>query len=528
MSRRIIINSTPAETRVAIQEDGRLTDFFVERAERDRVLGSIIVGRVVKIAHSMQAAFIDIGLESDGFLPLSDVRGNLIAARNKDSQSTPQTGKGRRNHPIKPGDLLPVQVVKEPIAHKGARLTGQLSLPGRYMVYLNDDKTAGVSRRITSVQERRRLRTIANDLRAGGGIIIRTVAEDHSLEDITADLNELQSTWEKIVVKLMKSKHGTQVHRDLGMVSGIMRDLFTRDISRVFCDNRRLFREIQSYIGEVQPRLRDKVEYYKKKEPIFDSLGIESEIEKCFERKVWIKGGGYLIIELTEAMISIDVNSGRYARKKSIEETAVKVNLAAAKEICLQLRLRDIGGLVVIDFIDMRKSENRRQVQDLMRNELKNDRAQTDVAPISMFGLMEMTRERVRPALLHTLNLPCKRCGGSGLVPSKETMISELERWIRRFRADTKERRLQIHVEASIHEYLSDGLRSRIREIMWRNFIHVKLISDDRLDDTEFRCWSPKQAKEVTAEYLGGIGAIRMLKMADDQESLQVNEEVDD
>jgi len=525
VSQKIVINSSPTETRVAIVEDERLAELFVERGQRDRTLGSIYVGRVVKLAPSMQAAFVDLGLDSDGFLPFADARANLLEEASENGEEERKRGAptGRRaarqaEPSLKVGQVLPVQVVKEPIGTKGARLTMQLSLPGRYMVLLTNDRAAGVSRRISSMRERRRLKQLAREMRPEGmGVIIRTVAENHSREQLEYDLEELGSVWGDIEHRLRQARPGQEVHRDLGMVSGIMRDLFTLDIDRVVCDDRRLLKEIRAYIREVQPVLLEKLELYREREPVFDRLGIEEEIEKSLEHRVWLKGGGYLVIEHTEAMISVDVNSGRYTRKRNLEDNALKVNLEAARELCRQLRLRDIGGLVVIDFIDMVQEENRLKLQSEMKQELKKDRAQSDITTISRFGLMEMTRERVRPALIHTLHEPCQRCGGTGLVPSRDTLVTELERWVRRFRAASSERRLSIHVSPDLHEFLCSGWRSILREMMWRNRLHIKLVEDGDLDETEFRCWSVKRDCEVTAQYARGVGANRMIEASEEE-----------
>jgi ribonuclease G len=503
VKRQIVINSSPAESRVAILEEERLTDFYVERAERDRLLGHIFMGRVVKLAPSMQAAFVAIGQESDGFLPYSDCvppnrwRGEADAAPQRAGLQVDQ--------------VFPVQVVKEPIGTKGARLTMQLSLAGRYLVLLLGDSMTGVSRRIKSTSERRRLKTLVREIRPDGfGLILRTVAEGHSQAQIEADLRELMQHWEEVRRRLGTAQPGEMAHREPGMVSHVMRDLFTADLDEVVCDNRGLWKELKAYVAEVLPALTEDVRLYTGREPLFDAMGIEEEIERSIERRVWVKGGCYLIIESTEAMTTIDVNSGRFARKRTLEDNALRVNLEAAREIGRQLRLRDLGGLVVIDFIDMQEEEHRLRLLQEMRQILKHDRAQTDVAPLSRFGLMEMTRERVRPALIHTLHQPCRRCGGTGLVPSRETLLTELDRWVRRFKAATGERRLLILVAPPLHAHLTAGKRNLLWRMMWRHFMLIRLKVDERLDETEFRCVSPRQGRELTQDYARGVGAQRM------------------
>lgn len=505
LKRQIVINSSPAESRVAILEDGRLSDFYVERAERDRLLGHIIMGRVVKLAPGMQAAFVAIGQDSDGFLPWSD-------CVPPDQWRSQQGARSRDNRAALAVDqLFPVQVVKEPIGTKGARLTMQLSLAGRYLVLLPGDGMTGVSRRIKSTTERRRLKGLVKDMLPDGyGLIVRTVAEGHSREQIEADLRELMDRWQGVRARVEHAVEGQVIHQEPGMVSHIMRDLFTADLDEVLCDHRGLWKELRAYMAEVLPELKDRVRLYDGREPLFDAMGVEEEIEHSIERKVWVKGGGYLIIESTEAMNVIDVNSGRFARKKALEDHALRVNLEAAREIGRQLRLRDLGGLIVIDFIDMQQEEHRLRLMQEMRQILKQDRAQTDVAPLSRFGLMEMTRERVRPALIHTLHQPCRRCGGTGLVPSRETVLTELDRWIRRYKAATRERRLLITVAPSLHAHLTAGTRNQVWRLMWRHFMLIRVRADERLDETEFRCTSPRQGREVTQDHARGVGAQRM------------------
>ncbi len=500
IEREIVINSTPRETRVAILEEGRLVELYVERPEKDRILGDIIAGRVAKVVPAMQAAFVQIGLDADGFLPYSDVRENALAWREGEPlDNNLRTRRSHENPGLRDGMPLAVQLIKEPIANKGARLTTQLSLPGRFMVLLPNERVVGVSRRISSRRERLRLKNIARDLRPkGAGLIIRTVAEGRQEEDLAQDLAELLELWREVEQKLHAANGVECVHKDVGMVSGIMRDLFTRDVSQVLVDDRKLHRNIRDYIREVQPALLPQLHLHESKTPIFDSHHIESDIEKGLEHRVPVKGGGYLFIEQTEAMISIDVNSGRFTRKRNLEDNALRVNMEAMKEICRQLRLRDIGGLVVIDFIDMMKEENRRALNQAMTRELKKDRAQTDTAPLSRFGLLEMTRERVRPALIHTFHKECSNCRGTGLVPTPETLLSELERWIRRFRARSGERRLQLTLNPAVYEMATQGFRSFLREMMWRNFLHIRAEADPQLKDHEFRCWSPRQERDVT------------------------------
>ncbi|MBN2091972.1 Rne/Rng family ribonuclease, partial [candidate division KSB1 bacterium] len=441
MEKQIFINTSIGETRIAILEDGKLVELFVERPENERMVGDIHLGRVANVMKGMQAAFVDIGQTQDAFLHFSDI-GESIREYSSIIDYDNGEGFNRFNKDyLKEGHEILVQIIKEPISNKGARLTTEISLPGRFLVLVPNQNLIGVSKKILSQREKRRLRRLARTLRPENfGVIIRTVAEGKDEKSLKADLDALVQTWRKIKNKVKKAVPPMLIHKDMGMASSIIRDLFTQDVTKVVVDSRTLFNEIKSYLRDISPQLIDKVEFYNRAEPLFDAFSIESDIEKSLARKVWLKIGGYLIFDSTEALVAIDVNSGKYVGHSDHEHNSLRINLEAAREIARQLRLRDLGGIIVIDFIDMQDPKNRKKVYDELKRELKRDRAQSSVAPISDFGLMQMTRERIRPSLLFSFSEPCPTCGGTGRVTSKGAIVNKIERWIKRYRTTNKER----------------------------------------------------------------------------------------
>ena len=507
MKKDIIINSTSAETRLALLEDDRLVELFVERPQNERNVGSIYKGVVRKMVPGMEAAFIDIGWKQDAFLHFSDYSDEMEGGAFddvEDSDSTPQKriSYHRRNIALKNGQEVLVQIIKEPLGNKGPRITTQVSLPGRSVVLVPYHSHIGVSRRITDYKERRRLKSVTTKIKPDGfGVIVRTVAVGKTPEELKADIDSQLKLWKKLEKKIKIEPPKSLIFRDLSLASSIIRDLFTPDIDSLIIDSKRFYRQIITYLSEVAPQLVSKVTHYSGSKPIFDYYKIEPDIEKSLSRKVWLNGGGYIIIEQTEALVTIDVNSGRFMGKKDHEENSLKVNLRSARELCRQLRLRDLGGLIVVDFIDLWDERNRKKVFDEMKKELRSDRSKSDILPLSQFGLMEMTRQRIKPSLLYTFNEPCPTCRGLGMVPSLETASTQLERWIKRFKNSTREKRLEVIVSTPLYNYMTEGVNNRIRQIMLKNSILIKLKRDDSYRIDEFTSYSVKQNKEVTDRY---------------------------
>ncbi|MFH0883200.1 MAG: Rne/Rng family ribonuclease [bacterium] len=497
MKKEIVINASTAETRIALLEDGKLAEIFVERPEHERNVGDIYLGRVRKVLGGISAAFIDIGWEQDGFLHFNDV-GSLY-------EMEEHNGRGQTQVNLKSSQEILVQVTKEPIGGKGPRVTSQVSLPGRFVVLVPNEPIIGVSRRILDVREKRRLKKLAQQLAGENsdfGLIVRTVAAGKDDTVLRQDIERLISTWRKV----QKNSRGVTapglVYKEMSLASSVIRDLFGPDIDHVIVDSRRLYKDIVNYLEETSPQLVERVEQYRDRLPVFDQKGIESEIEKGIRRKVWLEGGGYIVIEHTEAMVTVDVNSGRFVGKKNHEENSLKVNLRAAREVCRQLRLRDIGGIIVIDFIDMWDEKNRKKIYDEVKKELKRDRAKVDVAPIGHFGLMVMTRQRIKPSLLFTFKEPCRHCNGTGMVPSKETVVTELERWLARFVHHTRKRRIRLNIHPDLHTFLTEGgLRNRINRIMVQQRILVRLTSDAATNPGEFKAFTIPDDEDVTEQF---------------------------
>jgi ribonuclease G len=452
--RQIIINSTPQEARVATMENARLLEIQIERVRERSLAGSICKGRVMRVLPGMQAAFVDIGLEKAAFLPGADF---FPLSADEYAQVTPDDGHEpppadapaaddaaaattRRTRVLPPieerlqkGQDVIVQISKEPIGTKGARVTSNISLPGRYLVYLPFSGQVGVSRRIASEDERQRLReaveAVAND---AGGIIIRTACEGVSKKEIQSDLRLLRRQWQHLSKKAESLPAPAILHQELDVVLRTMRDLSAPDVTRIVVDNRRDYQRVLDFIDEVMPRWRPRVELYELIEPIFERYGIEAQINKALERKVWLKSGGYIAIDHTEALTAIDVNTGRFVGKTDQHETMLRTNLEAARVLVDQLRLRNIGGLIIIDFIDMEHADDRKAVLAALNEALKGDKARATILGLSELGLVEMTRQRTRESLTQRLCEPCPTCGERGHVKAVATTAYEVLRRIRR------------------------------------------------------------------------------------------------
>ena len=535
MKKEIIINAAEKETRIAITEDGRLAELFADTANKEKMIGDIYLGRVAKVMPGIKAAFVDLGLGQDGFLHFSDI-GNrfdeytaMIGEDADDSEgengsensapephghrqapepSHPPRAAQERQHPprteiqVEKGQEVIVQVTKEPVGKKGVRVTTEISLAGRYLVLLPFDGKVGISKKISVFKEKRRLRRIVQSiLPEGFGVIIRTVAEGKEDELLKKDLDELIKTWREIELSAKSEKAPALLYKDMSTTSSVIRDLFSNDVSRVIVDSKKLHREIRAYIKYISPHLVDKIELHRERAPIFDTYGVEKEIETSLSRKVWLKSGGYIIIDPTEAMMVIDVNSGRYAAKKEQEQNSLRTDLEAGREICRQLRLRDIGGIIVCDFIDLDDEKNKRKVFDELRKEFRRDRAKITVLPMTEFGLVQITRQRVRQNILHSFNEPCPSCGGTGMVRTKTSILNQLERGIRRFKAETGSWRLTLTVNPEIAMNLKYGFPSRLQTLMYRNRLCISVQTDRAIPVSEFRLFSPRLGKDITDQF---------------------------
>jgi len=427
MSEELLINITPQETRVAYVENGLLQEVHIERERKRGLVGNIYKGKVVRVLPGMQAAFLEVGLERTAFLHVSDI-----------AQPNGKNGDGGEPSSaimelLREGQKLMVQVVKDPMGTKGARLTTQISFPSRYLVYMPGISHVGISQRLEDENERQRLKEIISEFSGEfeqGGYIARTVAEGISKEAIYKDMQFLQKIWLNILESNSSAKVGSLIHEDLSLVMRTMRDLSGIDIEKVRIDSRSTSEQVQKFASKFIPELENRVEHYPGERPIFDLYNIEDEIQKALERKVSLKSGGYLIIDQTEAMTTIDVNTGGFVGHRNLEETIFKTNLESAQAIVRQLRLRNLGGIIIIDFIDMSDEEHKRQVLRALEKHLDKDHAKTNVCEVSSLGLVEMTRKRTRESLEHILCEPCPCCNGRASLRTPETVCYEIFREI--------------------------------------------------------------------------------------------------
>ncbi|MDE2235985.1 MAG: ribonuclease G [Gammaproteobacteria bacterium] len=463
MSEEILINVTPRETRVALLDNGVLQELYVERTRRRGLVGNIYKGKVSRVLPGMQAAFIDIGLERTAFLHAEDVARTAYA----DS--------GYRDD--KPSDIrmllhegqeVLVQVLKDPLGTKGARLTSHISIPSRYMVYLPLGNGMGVSVRIEDLMERERLlgllRTLAPTT-LNGGYIVRTAGEGAAAEALRADMLFLNRLWENIHLRSSDVAAGSLVHEDQPLFIRILRDLFSEEIQRVRVDSAEACALMRDFTGMFIPEMQARIESYEDSRPIFDLYGVEDEIRKALDRNVQLKSGGYLIIDQTEAMTTIDVNTGAYVGHRNLEETILKTNLEASQAIAHQLRLRNLGGIIIIDFIDMNDADHKQLVLQALQHSLSKDRAKTQVTEISTLGLVEMTRKRTRESLEHVLCMPCPSCQGRASLKTPETVCYEIFREILREARQFDARELRVLASQEVIGMLLDEESSSLAEL---------------------------------------------------------------
>ncbi|MCC7243909.1 MAG: Rne/Rng family ribonuclease [Acidobacteria bacterium] len=498
MTKEMIISSNGHETRVAILEDDQLAEVFIERERHRGVVGNVYKGRVSKVLPGMQSSFIDIGLERDGFLYVSDVITNLDEFdQAEDEVETKAKGEGgekerperdRDREPeakieelLKEGQDVVVQVAKEPLGTKGARLTGHVSLPGRFLVFMPTVDHIGISRKIATREERTRLRAIVKEFREqhsfGGGVIIRTAAEGRTKEDILADLHYFHKIWLEMRQKSEGRRAPAVIYQEPSLVNKLLRDLLTDDYTAIRIDDPREHERILEFIGRIMPSLASRVRLYDKDYPIFDEYGVQAELDKALRSKVWLKSGGSIVINQTEALVAIDVNTGRYVGKKSagrLEDTILKTNLEAAREIVRQIRLRDLGGIIVLDFIDMEEKKNRQKVFQVVEQELRKDRAPSKALQVSDFGLVIVTRKRVKQSLERVLTEPCPYCSGAGTIKSSSTVCYEILTEMKKLGPDLDGPGVLLRVNPDIARALKEeerGVLEDLKSLLGRDVI---------------------------------------------------------
>lgn len=475
-----MVNEGVTEVRVAVQDSGRLTELYVERTHQRSIVGNVYKGIVINVLPGMQAAFVDVGLGKDAFLYAGDYTANLgdyerlmlsaggEEALEEDALEVEEVE--RRRVPVPIDDLLRkgqevlVQVSKESLGTKGARITSFISLPGRYLVYMPQADHIGVSRRIKDERERDRLRQIVREVSraAGGGFIARTVAEGKGREEFASDIQFLVRLWERIQARYEQAHAPAVLHEERDLIFRVVRDLFSPEIEAFVVDSPEAYRKCLDSVSTLVPALTGRLQLYEETAPIFEAMGIEREIERALRRRVWLKSGGYIVIDQTEALVAIDVNTGKYIGKRDFEETVRKINLEAVGEVVRQIRLRDLGGLIIIDFIDMDREEHRQQVFRALKQALAEDKARTNVLEISELGLVEMTRKRVRQDLQSLLCTPCPHCKGSGVMKSETTLGAEIFRKVCAAVAEVGGQEILVRVHPDLAQYLGTAERDGI------------------------------------------------------------------
>jgi ribonuclease G len=499
VGKRIVVNAGITETRVAIQEAGVLTGLYMERQRQRSIVGNVYKGVVTNVLPGMQAAFVDIGLSKDAFLYAGDYTANLgdyerLMLSDTEDDDLEVEEVERRETSLHIEDLLRkgqevlVQVSKESLGSKGARVTSFISLPGRYLVYMPHAAHIGVSRRIRDDRERDRLRQIVRGLRPPvGGFIVRTVAEGKGEEEFVADVQFLIRLWEQIQSRYARAAGLSVLHEEMDLIFRAIRDLFSPEVEEFLVDTPEAYKKSVDYIASLVPALADRVKLYEGAAPIFEATGVEKEIEKALRRRVWLKSGGYIVVDQTEALVSIDVNTGKYVGKRDFEQTVLKINLEAVGEVVRQIRLRDLGGIIIIDFIDMEREEHRQQVFRALKKALAEDKARTNVLEISELGLVEMTRKRVRQDLQSLFFASCPACKGSGLVKSDPALASEIFRKVRAAAAELEGQEILIRVPPELAQYLETEEREgmeRLRAALGRK-ISLQAVSSLHRDEYE-------------------------------------------
>jgi ribonuclease G len=482
MSSELIINVTSLETRVALLENGNLAELHIERELDKGIAGNIYKGRTQRVLPGMQAAFVDIGLARSAFIYVDDIYNNdkelesMLSVFKDENEgmelNQDETNKQEYLTPPPIEDILTdgyellVQVIKEPIGSKGARISSHISLPGRYLVFLPTLKNIGISRRIILEEERERLKNIIQKIKPeDSGFIIRTASEGASEEELATDMDFLVKLWESIQKRMEHAAVPSLLHEDLSISLRAIRDLYSKNVKKVVVDSRSTYESIVNFIETFMPQLKYSVELYEGEEPIFDSYGIELEISRALGKRIWLKSGGYIVIEETEALVVIDVNTGRYVGKGNHRDTILKTNLEAIKEIAYQIRLRNLGGIIIIDFIDMEKKTDRETVLNALQEALKKDRAKTSVLDISELGLVQMTRKRVRENLSGHMCDPCPYCEGRGLIRSIPSISYDILRAIRKEAGTTTEGRIIVLVHPDVVSFLYDEEHFAIEEL---------------------------------------------------------------
>lgn len=493
MAKEIIANVEPYESRVAVLDEGTLVNLYIERGEP--LAGNIYKGRVANVLPGMEAAFVDIGLERNAFLHVGDIRSQRLAGEEVEESF----GKGAIGERLRAGQEILVQVTKEPMGSKGARVTTYVALPAYYLVLMPTVNYVGVSRRIEHDQERRRLRQLADKLRPKGmGVIVRTAAEGATEKDLADDIQFLLQMWNRVEERSRASKAPALVYQDLRLIRRVVRDLFTDEVSRFLVDSSEEFHRVQDLLNSFAPKLKARLQLYRGAEPVFEQTGVERELEKALRRKVWLKSGGYIVIDRTEALTVIDVNTGKYVGKTDLASTIFRTNMEAVGEIVRQITLRDIGGIILVDFIDMENEQHRKKVLAALHEAVRRDRSKLHIIDLTGLGLVEITRKRVYQDLEEVMRMPCPYCEGRGRVLTPETMGMRVRRELRKAMGVTKAAAVLADVHPTVHAFLfrdgdawitqleqQTGRRARVRGREGMHIERLRIAEGPSLEELE-------------------------------------------
>lgn len=508
----ILFNATATEKRVALLEDGKIAELVVERPDQYRILGNIYRGRITSILPGIQSAFIDIGLEQSAFLHASDVDPSLLLEADDDriERYTNRGVKSKRRQVVRvpieevleEGQDILVQILKEPIGNKSPKVTTQISLAGRFLVLVPDTNFIGVSKKTSDQKERRRLKRIVMKHRPNGvGFIVRTIGLKVSEKEMISEMENLVGKWRAAQKNALQGKGPKLIVKECSVTTQVIRDFFAEDVDEIWVDQKDDHNEILDYLNTVSPTLCKRVKLYKENKPLFDKFDIENDLARLLKRKVWIKSGGYLYFDHAEALIAIDVNTGRNVGKKDLEETIFQTNIEAAREICRQLRLRDIGGLIVVDFIDMQKAENRRRLEREMRSLLEQDSTVASCTGLSKFGLIEITRKRVRPELQEIFTDACHSCNGLGRVFSPATVTARIDQWLGRAALKKAPKKLSLSIPPSIAAYIQKENNRIIHELERSHRFSLEVTVNETLEQDEFEIFQNGKNKPITEKY---------------------------
>ena len=488
MSNELLINVTKQECRVALLEGGQVVEFYIEREGDASFVGNIYKGRVVKVLKGMQACFIDIGLDKAAFLYVDDIKGGIkeLYPFLEGDEETEFISKldfkdASIEELVQQGQEILVQVAKDPIGTKGARVTSRITLPGRYVVLMPGMEHIGVSRKIEDEEKRKKLKELATKIKPiGFGLIMRTVSEDATEEEIQRDIDFLLLLWDNIQKKKDKVHAPSLIHSEFDLVLRSLRDFMNQSVDRLIIDNYNEWIRLKEFAQIYFPRIADKIELFEGDEPIFDAFGVEVDLDRSLERKVWLKSGGYIVIDQTEAMTVIDVNTGKFVGKENLEDTILRTNLEAVKEIAYQIRLRNLGGIILIDFIDMEKDENKQKVINAMVEAMKKDRAKTTIYNITDLGIVQMTRKRTRESLEHILCDSCPYCEGKGRIKSAKTVAYEVLRKLK-FMTLQEGTEITVILNPQVADLLTDEERDSLEEIENSKKIRITIKKDSLL-----------------------------------------------